>query len=101
MKMIVKIEELNGVINKIDSDNTSIKEKLDELRKQIIELKDIWEGQASDIFTNKANNYINFLDSVPTIINDLSSVMKKASLSYKKLDEGYAEQMKKAVVKHE
>lgn len=101
MKMKVKPEDLNSVINKIDNDNRNIKEKFDELRKQIIELRDIWQGQASDIFTSKADNYINFLNSVPTIINDLSSVMKKASSSYKILDEGYAEQMKKAVVKHE
>lgn len=101
MKMIVKVNDFNASIKKIDDSNGNIIEKLNNLKKQIGELRSTWQGEDSDIFTNQAERYIEYLNSVPKILDDLSSVMKKTSESYVKLDQEYAEQMKKAVVRHE
>ena len=101
MKMIVKVDDFNSYIKKIDDNNGVLIEKLEDLKKEIGELKLVWQGNDSIQFTNQADNYIEYLKSVPKIINDLSEIMKRASFTYKKLDQEYAEKMKKAVVEHE
>ena len=101
MKMIVKVDDFNSYIKKIDDNNGALTEKLEDLKKEIGELKLVWQGNDSEQFTSQADNYIEYLKSVPKIINDLNEIMKKASITYKRLDQEYAEKMKKAVVEHE
>ena len=101
MKMKVKNKELNSVITNLDDDSIQINHYFDDLLNQISELKKIWEGTAAVEFYYKAEIYINYLKSVPSIYNELSAVMKKSNDTYQKLDQLYAQLMKKAVVKHE
>lgn len=101
MKLKVKNDDLNQVINKLDDDTTQVSKYLENLLYQINELKNIWQGDDADEFYYKAELYINYLNSVPEIYKNISNVMKGANKTYKQLDHEYAQLMKKVVVNHE
>lgn len=101
MKTAVNMDEFDLVIKKIDQNNNLIQDNINGLKNKINELREIWQGEDSDKFINKANYYLDFLNSVPSILNDLNTTMKTTNSNYRKLDEEYAELLKKAVVKHE
>ncbi len=101
MNLKVRNDDLNQIINKLDDDTIQISKYLEYLLYQINELKNVWQGEDAEEFYYKAELYINYLKSVPTIYKDLSIVMKNANDTYKKLDHEYAQLMKKVVVKHE
>ena len=101
MKTAVNMDEFDLVIKKIDQNNNLIQDNINGLKNKINELREIWQGEDADKSINKANYYLDFLNSVPSILNDLNTTMKTTNSNYRKLDEEYAELLKKAVVKHE
>ena len=101
MKIKVEKEELNTINKIIDDDKTELENKLDYLLSLVNDLKTVWQGTDAEEFYNKAETYITFLRSVPTIYGSIYNVIDGANKTYTQLDTDYAETMKKAVVAHE
>lgn len=101
MKLMVKNDELDNVLERLSDNEIDLQKQLEELQKQIERLKEIWQGEDANALYNKAESYLEFLDFLPVVYNTLSSLMNAANNKYRVIDSDYANMLKKAVVKHE
>ena len=101
MKIVVNHNELKNVVNNFKDERNTLMSYIDELIKDINELKTYWQGDSSDVFCNKANNYLNYLKNVPYTYDTFINLLSRIDESYIQTDEFYSDKMKKGVIKHE
>ena len=101
MKLKVNHNELMGVKNTLEKDSTALLQCINDLLGQVEELKKSWQGEPSDIFCKKVDNYLNYLKIVPEKYESFATLIENADNSYKEADTTFADKMKKGVVKHE
>lgn len=100
MEIKATYKQLNSVSKNIKENSVLIDEQLDRLEKVIQDMKSNWQGDAALIFYNNIESYIERLRQVPVCHRNFTSIINFMNSSYQSLDNGYAESLKKAVIKH-
>lgn len=95
MKMLIKHQLLDDVINKTSLNSETLFQEIDAMNQEINVLKTIWQGEEAGIFYIKIENYLEKLKSIPETYNTFSKFMKKANIAYRQADESFALDMQK------
>lgn len=102
--MIIKarFKDLDKVKTSISNNADLLDDEIDKLIDTVASLKDNWDGgEASRIFIDTVNTYLNNMKTVPSIYRDFSTIINFMNTNYYALDNAYAESLKRGVVEHE
>lgn len=102
--MIIKarFKDLDKVKTSISNNADLLDDEIDKLIDALASLKNNWDGgEASSIFFDTVDTYLNNMRSVPTIYRNFSSIINFMNTNYYALDNAYAESLKRGVVEHE
>ena len=97
----VRLGSMKNITRTLSEDERKLQEELNNMMQQINELKDVWQGEEANRFYEKAEQYIQFLNFLPTTYHNLAEIMKDANKKYKEIDTFYSDEIKRAVVRHE
>lgn len=101
MRIKMNNTRMDSITDSYSNYNNELKKEIDNLLVQINNLEEIWQGSDADEFFLKAKSYINFIQAVPDINENLCNYIKNLNNQIRNLDVDYSNIMKKAVVENE
>ncbi len=97
MELKVKHEELQNVLSTMRKDGDAYNVEIDNLLKQIEELKTIWQGQDADQFCSNVSLYVEKMKKIPVALRQMSGVVEKANIGYSDNDEEFSKELQTEV----
>ncbi|MBR1385226.1 MAG: WXG100 family type VII secretion target [Bacilli bacterium] len=95
MRMRVNHEMLNDVIKVSLADYQALFKEIEDMEKEINNLKNIWQGEEAAIFYTRIDNYLGNLKSIPETYNTFAKFMTRANKLYKEADNNFADDINK------
>ena len=86
MKVKVDYKELDIVKDNMVDNSQELKNSIENINSNILELKNIWQGEEANKFIMKFDNYIAKLRTVPETYDNLSHFLAKANILYQEID---------------
>ena len=77
---------------KKDSDACAV--EIDNILKNIEELKKVWQGTDAEIFCENLNAYVTSMKNIPNVMDKMSNAINISNNGYRECDEKYAEALK-------
>ena len=94
--MIIKVKhnELNQVSNTLKKDSDACAVEIENILKNIEELKGVWQGEDANIFCENLRIYVTNMKNIPIAMNNMSNAINTSDNGYKVCDEKYGEALK-------
>lgn len=97
MELKVKHEELHNVMGTMRKDGDAYSVEIDNMLKQIEELRIIWQGQDAEQFCNNVSQYIEKMKKIPAALTQMSGLVEKANAGYSDNDEEFSKELQTEV----
>ena len=86
MKIRIDHGKMRNVTKKLDNSANELMKEINNIEKQIGELKTIWQGAEANIFYIKIDNYLMKMKSIPKTYESMSRFLQRANIMYKEAD---------------
>lgn len=86
MKIRANHDQLDIVKDKLSESSIELRQSIEAINRNLDELKSIWQGEESNTFFMKFNNFLTRLNTVPSTYNNLSNFLGKANMLYSETD---------------
>ena len=89
MKIRVDHREMTNVINKLSNESNMLTTEIENIQKNIEELKTVWQGEEANIFYTRITNYLNKMEAIPATYDKMSSFLSRSNSRYKEMDNAF------------
>ena len=86
MKIRIDHGKMGNVTKKLDNSANELMKEINNIEKQIGELKTIWQGAEANIFYIKIDNYLMKMKAIPKTYESMSRFLQRANIMYKEAD---------------